>query len=98
MIEWKRGCAAAACMLLACWEVKANDGVESIPLESSLNSIAEAATAPPLQLKLADRLSWTPSDHAWPPTSRKEFIAAIWPHAERAAKAIGVTPHALAAQ
>jgi flagellar protein FlgJ len=88
MIVWKRGCAAAACLLIACCEVQA---------DQSLDDIAQAATAAPLQLKLAERMGWT-DDIAWPPANRKEFIAAIWPHAERAAKTIGVTPHALAAQ
>jgi len=111
MIQWKRGCAAAACMLLACFEVKADD----------IDSLTASATSPPLQLKLAERIRLTASDLAliaqpgdavigdvsiearqvaspWPPASRREFIAAIWPHAERAAKEIGVTPHALAAQ
>jgi len=95
MVQWKRGCAAAACLLLACFKVMAGD----------VDTLVEAATATPLQLKLADRLSWTVRDVAdvkadltWPPASRQEFLAAIWPHAERAAKEIGVTPHALAAQ
>jgi peptidoglycan hydrolase FlgJ len=35
---------------------------------------------------------------AWPPSSRQDFLAVIWPHAERVAKEIGVTPHAVAAQ
>ncbi len=93
MIDWKRGCAAAACMLLACWKVEADD----------FDSLTAAAIAAPLHLQLAERITLsTESKHladlAWPPTNRKAFIAAIWPHAERAAKQIGVTPHALAAQ
>jgi flagellar protein FlgJ len=35
---------------------------------------------------------------AWPPSSRQEFLAAIWPHARRAADAIGVPAKALVAQ
>lgn len=34
----------------------------------------------------------------WRPLSRSEFVAAIWPHARRAAGIIGVPPHALVAQ
>ena len=82
MVEWKRACAALACMLVVCCEARA---------------------AAPLHLTLAEHLSWSLQPDAreesvWPPSSRKEFIAAIWPHAERAARQIGVTPHALAAQ
>ncbi len=111
MIGWKRGCAVAACMLLACCKVMAED----------VDSLADAATAAPLHLKLTDHFTLSATDLAlmaqpgdavigdvslsskvagptWPPSSRQEFIAAIWPHAERAAREIGVTPHALAAQ
>ena len=93
MIDWKRGCAAAACMLLACWKAEASD----------IDSLTEAAIAAPLHLQLAERITLSTeskqvADLAWPPASRQAFIAAIWPHAERAAKQIGVTPHALAAQ
>jgi len=34
----------------------------------------------------------------WPPASRHDFLAAIWPHARRAAEALGISPHTLAAQ
>lgn len=35
---------------------------------------------------------------SWPPASRHDFLAAIWPHARRAAEALGISPHTLVAQ
>ncbi len=34
----------------------------------------------------------------WPPASRHDFLAAIWPHARRAAEALGISAHTLVAQ
>ncbi|MDY6957481.1 MAG: glucosaminidase domain-containing protein [Pseudomonadota bacterium] len=34
----------------------------------------------------------------WPPNSPKAFIGALWPHAQRAAEDLGVSPKVLLAQ
>lgn len=57
---------------------------------------AAPAETPPAQEipKVAD----TPSMTTWPPATRHDFLSAIWPHARKAAAALGISPHTLVAQ
>lgn len=45
-----------------------------------------------------DQATSAPTDENWPPHSPEAFISALWPHAQRAAADLGISPKVLLAQ
>jgi flagellar protein FlgJ len=55
---------------------------------------AEASGVAPTAARAAPapRVSASATDRGWPPRSREEFVAALWPHAVSAGRELGVDP------
>ncbi len=71
------------------------------PAMSGRKNVAQAGLTQPQGMDnatAADATAVSGSPSQWRPASREDFVADLWPHAERAAQTLGVDPRALLAQ